>query len=204
MSRIHKHWEHRRGALLRAVALRKRVSRSLLRLAVAFGLVLLFVSSNLTSGNSASGNPASAAKQISKFVANGDSASAVALTTNGQIFVQVSRGGSPQNPQTFLFYSVIQFYPPVFISQLGSGLIPNGDLKGSGQKPVLNTDTSAIPGFENIVCTPDETTCGPGPVGTSRETSASAQGAALGSPFQTTFAFIGNSHQLDITIQQGN
>ncbi len=229
MSHIQEYW---RSTLLRPIALRKRGSRSLLRLAIAFGLILLLVP-----GHPISGNSASAAKQISRFVASGDFASAFTPTDNGQIFVQVSRGGPPQNPQTFLFYAVIQFFPPVFISQLGSGVIPNSDLQVMGQKIALNTDTSAIPGFENIVCTPDESTCGPGAggvitaewnktadfsqrsagnsefsfsnitihsAGTFRETSASAQGTALGTPFQTTFAFIGSSHQVEIAIQQGN
>ncbi len=211
----------------RIIALHWKRIAPLSGLAIVFSLLMLVSPVNL----------ASAEKPVTKFVADGDFVSAFAPTSNGQIFVQVTRGGPPQNPQTLLFYAVIQFFPPVFISQLGEGVIPNSDLKVMGQKVILNTDTSAIPGFTNTLCTPDESTCGPGAggaitvewnktadfssrntgisefsfanivmrsVGTTRETSASAQGAALGTPFQTDFGFIGTNHQVNLTFEKNN
>ncbi|MCI0391247.1 MAG: hypothetical protein MOB07_21105 [Acidobacteria bacterium] len=212
---------------LRAIALRLKRSILLLGVAIVSGALMLLVPNN----------PTSAQGKVSKFVGDGDFASAVLPTTNGLIIVRVSRGGPPQDPQTILFYAVMQFFPPVFISQSGEGVIPNDDLKVMGQKVILNTDTSAIPDFTNTLCTPNENTCGPGTggvisvewnksgdfssrstgnsefsfgnivmrsVGTTHETSATAQGTALGTPFQTEFAFIGTQHQVNLTFERGN
>jgi hypothetical protein len=211
----------------RAIAMQRKGIMPLLGLAIVFSMLMLLVSVI----------PASAEKPVSKFVGDGDTASAFTTSPTGQIFIQVTRGGSLQKPETFLFYSVVQFYPPVFISQLGEGVIPNSDFKVMGQKLVLNTDTSVIPGFTHTLCTPDESTCGPGTggvinvewnrtadfsnrftgisefifgnivmrsVGTTRDSSASAQGTALGTPFQTTLAFTGTNHQVNLTIERGN
>jgi hypothetical protein len=97
--------------------------------------------------------PAAAAGTASHFVANGDSAPAFFEATDGTfIEVDVFRGGTPQNPQTMLFYTVCSPIPP-FLCQEGFGLIPNRDFQGSALTGMsLNTNTSAAanPGFSNF------------------------------------------------------
>ena len=144
----------------RAVARHSKPGKSLLALVTAISFLLLLVT---VVPGSAQGP---AKNVVTKQVLDGDFASAFApLEIGGQlgdVFVEVNRGGSPQNPQTSLFYAVTYYYPPLFTRRLGMGLIPNGDLKVIGQKIVLNTDTSAIPDFDNTICTPNESECGPG------------------------------------------
>jgi hypothetical protein len=145
---------------LRLRARQRKSGKALLALVTAIGFLLLLVA----------GVPGStqgpAKKVVTKQVLDGDFASAFApFEIGGQlgdVIVEVNRGGSPQNPQTSLFYAVTYYYPPLFTRRSGFGLIPNGDLKVIGQKIVLNTDTSAIPDFTNTICTPNEEACGPG------------------------------------------
>ena len=62
--------------------------------------------------------------------------------------LSVSRGGSSNNPQTFLSY-FIERCDPFFGCTVsgGSGLIPNNDLSGGGQRLHLATNTSGNPNF---------------------------------------------------------
>jgi hypothetical protein len=70
-------------------------------------------------------------------------------------FVEVMRGGSTTDQQTFLFYTIDRCDPvagecvPV---EQGSGLIPNRDLKVQGRQTTLHTNTSveANPAFDRI------------------------------------------------------
>ena len=152
--------ETRQHFQLRAVGRKRKSGKALLALVTAIGFLLLLVD----------GVPGSAQgpakKVVTKQVLDGDFATAYApFEIGGQagdVILQVYRTGSPQNPETSLFYAVTYYYPPLFTRRSGFGLIPNGDLKVIGQKIVLNTDTSAIPGFENTICTPNESECGPG------------------------------------------
>ncbi len=66
--------------------------------------------------------------------------------TFGQL--NVSRGGTVNQPQTFLFYVVQQcdaFFSCSFME--GSGLIPNSDLSDAGQQLRLATNTTGNPDF---------------------------------------------------------
>lgn len=66
--------------------------------------------------------------------------------TFGQL--SVSRGGSVNTRQTFLFYFIEQCNPFFFCTILeGSGPIPNADLSGGGQQLHLATNTSGNPNF---------------------------------------------------------
>jgi len=87
----------------------------------------------------------------SHFVSNGTSGF-VQWSTSGGGFVfgslSVSRGGSTNNPQTFLSYFIEQcdtFFFCTFMQ--GSGLIPSSDLSGGGQQLHLATNTSGNPNF---------------------------------------------------------
>lgn len=92
----------------------------------------------------------------SHFVANGNSgfanwfSSGDTLGGGGFTFgeVNVSRGGSVNNPQTFLSYFIEQCDPFFGCTLIeGSGLIPNNDLSGGGQQLHLATNTSGNPNF---------------------------------------------------------
>jgi hypothetical protein len=62
--------------------------------------------------------------------------------------LNVSRGGSVNNPQTFLFYFIEQCDPFFGCTLIeGSGLIPNNDLSGGGQQLHLATNTIGNPNF---------------------------------------------------------
>jgi|SRR5882724_321586 len=90
----------------------------------------------------------------SHFVSNGTSGFVQWFMSNsgggGFTFGQlsVSRGGSTNNPQTFLSYFIEQcdpFFGCTFLG--GSGLVPNSDLSGGGQQLRLATNTSGNPNF---------------------------------------------------------
>jgi hypothetical protein len=97
------------------------------------------------------------------FVANGDAASVnwasgdssgtgggLSFTTG---FLQVSRGGPTNNPQTFMSYQVEQtvcdpFFNCTFtLLQGGFGSIPNGDFSGGGKQLRLRTNAATNPNF---------------------------------------------------------
>jgi hypothetical protein len=102
--------------------------------------------------------PAAAAGTAAHFVANGDSASLLESNPDDGSFIQVdvSRGGTLQNPQTFLVYFICLGRIP--LCQEGFGLIPNSDFQTTATSQAaaghmsLNTDTSAAanPGFVNL------------------------------------------------------
>jgi hypothetical protein len=97
------------------------------------------------------------------FVSNGDGASAnwasgdSSGSGGGSSFItgflQVTRGGPTNNPQTFLSYQVEQTVcDPLFnctftLLQGGFGTIPNGDFSGGGKQLRLRTNTSNNPNF---------------------------------------------------------
>ena len=89
----------------------------------------------------------------SHFVSNGTSGSVnwfVPASGGGFTFgsLGASRGGSTNNPQTFLSYFIEQCDPFVGCTvSVGSGLIPNNDLSGGGQQLHLATNTSGNPNF---------------------------------------------------------
>lgn len=66
-------------------------------------------------------------------------------------YLQVIRGGSTKDPQTFLYYSVARCtdeycYSPEYLAG-GDGLIPNPDVSGSPNQLRLNTNTTDNPNF---------------------------------------------------------
>ncbi len=86
------------------------------------------------------------------FVSNGTSAFVQWSTSGspGLVFgsLSVGRGGSTNNPQTFLSYFIERCDPFVGCTVSGgSGLIPNNDLSGGGQQLHLGTNTSGNPNF---------------------------------------------------------
>jgi hypothetical protein len=90
------------------------------------------------------------------FVSNGTSAlviwSSGGDTTGGgggftSGSLSVSRGGTTNNPQTFLSYFVEQCSQFSCTFMGGSGLIPNGDLSGGTKQLHLGTNTSGNPNF---------------------------------------------------------
>jgi len=97
----------------------------------------------------------------SHFVSNGVSAAANwssggdSTGSGGFSFgsLSVSRGGTVNNPQTFLFY-FIERCDAFFNCSVagGSGLIPNGDLSGglSGSQLHLSTNTTGNPNFSTF------------------------------------------------------
>jgi hypothetical protein len=89
-------------------------------------------------------SPVASAQQAgsaSHFLANGDSA-LVEISGDVLVSLNVFRGGTLQNPQTFLYYVVCTRASG--LCQQGSGLIPNGDFQADGMsRRSLNTDTSA-------------------------------------------------------------
>lgn len=61
-------------------------------------------------------------------------------------YLEVTRGGSTTDQQTFLFYDIERCDPVTFecvTIEQGSGLIPNRDLRVRGQTMTLHTHTSA-------------------------------------------------------------
>jgi hypothetical protein len=135
--------------------------------ALACGLVLVACRDTGTAPRSAAGSPDFAAAQDSgggggnqfHFVSNGPTGfvnwfNGADSTNPGGGFVygqvSVSRGGTADHPQTFLYYFIQQcdeFYNCTFSE--GSGLIPNADLTGglSGTQLHLQTNTTGNPSF---------------------------------------------------------
>lgn len=100
--------------------------------AVVFHVVNSGDFANLTASGGASGGP----------------------TTNLTVFV--SRGGTPSDPHTMLFYSISRCDGAVGCAFLeaGSGEIPNGDFKGSGgavMTLMTNTSAASNPSFQRFV-----------------------------------------------------
>ncbi len=87
------------------------------------------------------------------FVANGDQGFVEWFSIDGGGFtfgeLAVNRGGSVNNPQTFLFYFAEQcdiFFNCTFAD--GDGFIPNGDLSKQSDKALhLSTNTTGNPNF---------------------------------------------------------
>lgn len=107
-------------------------------------------------GDTGGGGGGGGGASQSHFVANGDFGSVNWFTTppdpsGGFVFgsLNVNRGGSVNNPQVFLSYSVQQcdaFFNCTFIG--GFGTIPTNDLTGGGNRQLrLNTNTSTNPNF---------------------------------------------------------
>lgn len=88
------------------------------------------------------------------FVAKGEGAYAQTFSFDEagvvSITIDVSRGGTPSSPTTFLYYDVFIGTSNGGIARQGMGVIPNADFSSNGRTVILNTDTSVIPGFELI------------------------------------------------------
>lgn len=63
-------------------------------------------------------------------------------------YLSVSKGGPPNQPQTFLYYTIYRCDEYTCAElEAGWGLIPNGDVKGGGNRLELNTNTASNPEF---------------------------------------------------------
>jgi len=85
------------------------------------------------------------AGQIYQYKANEDYAQALLYNGSAKCYVQVSKGGTVSNPQTYLNYWIEDFAAGTY--SYGNGVIPNGDLRGNWQTGLtLTTDTSRMTG----------------------------------------------------------
>jgi hypothetical protein len=211
--------------------------------ALACGLALVACRDTGTAPRSAAGAPVFSTAQDTgggggnqfHFVSNGVSGSANwsgggdSTGSGGFSFgsLSVSRGGTTNNPQTFLFYFVEQCDAFFNCSVAGgSGLIPNGDLTGglSGSQLHLRTNTTGNATFStfegptgfivadwkaNGVITGSSTTILQEKFssftfkqqGSSSFATANVSGTVIGNPISfTTDASIGTNHNVTIDI----
>lgn len=83
-----------------------------------------------------------AAAPVYRFVGNGDFAEAMLNDGATCGFVYATRGGTANNPETYLYYLVYDCANGL-VSETGYGMIPNADLQGDGAGRLsLTTDTS--------------------------------------------------------------
>lgn len=194
---------------------RRAVGDGVLVLALSIG-VLLFLTLR---------NPASAAGSSQTFILNGDMADALFSNATTSASVFAGRSGNQQQPQTDLFYLLLQTSPCCSVED-GAGPIPNGDLTGGATSHLsLNTNTCSDPGFSTFLgpCGSiaiywqnnnfySESVSGShqkdfGPVtfltsGQSTTTSASASESVLGSTFPSTSGEeMGTFHNANILVQ---
>jgi hypothetical protein len=208
--------------------------------ALACGLALIACRDTGTAPRSAAGTPDFATAQDTgggafHFVSNGVGGSANwssggdSTGSGGFTFgsLSVNRGGSVNDPQTFLFY-FIERCDAVFNCSVasGSGLIPNGDLSGglSGSQVHLRTNTTGNTNFftgdgptglivadwkANGIISGTSTTILQEKFsgatfkqqGTSSFATATITGAVVGNPIGfTTDASIGTNHNVTIDI----
>ena len=98
--------------------------------------------------------------------------------------LNVTRGGPPGDPQTFLFYFIEQCEDAFHCSiSNGSGLIPNQDFSVTGKAAQLNTNTDGNPSFSTYGATP------PGPISVSWQDNGLSQQSTSGTLEQSTPAF---------------
>lgn len=96
---------------------------------------------------------AGGASQQTHFVSSGDGGLVSFGDTNAGPspmfgFLNVSRGGSVQDPEVFLFYDIVLCDPFCQTVAGGSGTIPDADLTGSARNTLrLDTDISGNPNF---------------------------------------------------------
>jgi hypothetical protein len=89
--------------------------------------------------------------------------------------LNVTRGGPPGDPQTFLYYSIEQCDDAFRCSiSDGSGLIPNQDFRVSGKVAQLNTNTDGNPTFSTYGALP------PGPISVSWQDNGLSQVSTSG------------------------
>lgn len=101
--------------------------------------------------------------ELFHVVNSGDVASSSLSSDEGtgaatHVTVLVSRGGTPNDPHTMLFYSVNRCDATAGCAfvEVGSGEIPNGDFRGSGgavMALVTNTSAASNPSFVRFVGT---------------------------------------------------
>jgi hypothetical protein len=147
----------------------------------------------------------------------------------GYVFgsISVSRGGSNQNPQTFVSYFVVACDVSSCTNSAGFGTVPNGDFSARGNAMHLNTNTAnnssfityqGQPGtiavdwtsnglFETRVSGTNETTAAgffrEKQTGQSDDQSANASGSVVGfSVSQVTYANISTNHNMTVFISQ--
>ncbi|MCI0392268.1 MAG: hypothetical protein MOB07_26350 [Acidobacteria bacterium] len=123
-------------------------------LLIAFAIGLLIVS--------AAGYPVIAQAKPTKFQSDGDFADLFHFdnATNTYSFLGVSRYGTKQEPQTFLYFNTqrVDLATNSIIYVYGSGSIPNADFDASSGQSLnnysLRTDTTNNPDFftEMVVC----------------------------------------------------
>jgi len=171
------------------------------------------------------------ANLLSTFKANGDTAYASWSDSSGSAFsfgyINVSKGGPPNNPQTYVSYYIYKYDSETFYSDVsfGGGLIPNSDLTGSGEANLtLNTDTSRINGGYygtggaitiEWKKSPANSTHTSGTIqnkygnflytfsGVSYQTSASATGSVTGNAIVNAgVVYIGTNNNVSITVEK--
>ncbi len=164
-----------------------------------------------------------------KSVENGEYGSA--FLSNSTLFahVRVARGGTLQNPETYLNFT-IEGYNPCCSFEYGQGKIPNGDLTGNAVNYLhLKTDLNTNPQFEvsspalrsvidvewvappkgSVTTSTGTTRSAFGNVidfyqGTSEDRFAILQSKTLfGQSFDDAYANIGTNHNVSHTIQVG-
>jgi len=98
--------------------------------------------------------------------------------------LNVTRGGPPGDPQTFLYYFIEQCDDAFHCSSSnGSGLIPNQDFSVSGKAAQLNTNTDGNPSFSTYGAAP------PGPISVSWQDNGLSQQSTSGTLEQSTPTF---------------
>jgi hypothetical protein len=145
------------------------------------------------------------ASVLSHFVANGAFGNIFSCNADSCIEFEVDRGGSSSAPQTSLFYTL---FFSTGAQSFGFGSIPNASLSVLDTHTItLNTDTSTIAGFTNVVCDIN-LICNPGPGGVISGTwqkiaffssrSAFANKVTFGNVF---FTSNGTADQVSATVQ---
>jgi len=86
-----------------------------------------------------------------KFKANGSYISLSGYDASGCVWTSlyVNRGGTRAQPQTYLYYSSVDFCTSTELAY-GSGVIPNAAFKSNGHRATLDLSPASVSGFEAV------------------------------------------------------